>query len=376
MRNKRLALLVLILLLTFVGCKNNDTMLHNNNASSPENSTSETDVIQQSTSDEDAPNTINQQNASNQQSSISPEKSKEIDEFYQNWDGGQIKLEDNNFVNYYSLVRDNSDTLLIYLDGSTYESVMGVHDGGSWVRPGNPYSFAKNHFSEYDFLTLDKVNVKYGYDHSTDPAVINNYTLENNVNSAVSVIDNYLDNTKKEYNEIIIFGISQGGQIMPKVYSQLQNKDKITKLVILGSGGLSQYEDFMILKDSDLPMDPGNKAGYAQVEDAYADIQNNYDSTDKQYFGYTYKMWSGFLKYKPLDDYININIPILILHGAKDSNSPVESARAVDLAFQEAGKDNLKYIEYKDMGHGPESKEQSGQVFGDLADWIENNSNE
>lgn len=335
MKHKTVILLFIVLLITFIGCKNTDTI----------------DIDQQKAKPLD--------------------KSKEMDEFYQTWNQEQIKLSENAFVNYYSLIREDSDTLMIYLEGSGYQSVMGVKDGSNWIRSGNPYSFAKKHFPDYDFLTLDNVNVKMGGDQFTDSAVINNYTFDNRVNSAVSVIDNFLSNSDKDYKEIIIFGISQGGQILPKVYSQLQKKDDITRLIALGSGGLSQYEEFMILKDSNLTMEPGYKEEYAKIEGAYPDILDNPDSVEKQYFGFTYKTWYGFLNYDPMDDYININIPILLLHGADDTNSPVESARTVETEFQKAGKANLKYIEYADMGHGPGSKEQSDQLFGDINRWLQ-----
>jgi len=349
-RNKVMIFLLMILVILFNGCNKTYSIKSNSSV--------------------DAAN----KNSAADGSGTSSDLSKEMDEFYQAWNQEQIKLSDNAFVNYYYLIRDKSDTLLIYLEGSGDQSVMGVKEGGIWIRGGNPYSFAKKRFPDYDFLTMDNVNVTMGGDHFMDPAVTNEYTFDNRVKSAVTVIDTFLNNSKKNYKDVIIFGISQGGQILPRVYLSLQRKNDITKLIALGSGGLSQYEDFMILKDSDLPMEPGFKEGYAAIEEAYPDIQKHPDSVERQYFGYSYKMWHGFLNYKPLDDYMNIDIPILLLHGAKDFNSSVESARAVETEFKAAGKINLKYIEYPDMGHGPESKEQSEQLFGDINNWLEENN--
>lgn len=365
-KNIRIILLLIVLLVTLVGCINTDT-IESNYTTSPDNSNTATDHAQETSSSEAPQSTADQSNGAE----ASPDKNKEMDEFYQAWNQEQIKLGDNNFVNYYSLVREDSDTLMIYLEGSGCQSVMGVKEGGKWIRGGNPYSFAKKHFPNYDFLTLDNVNITMGGDHFNDPAVINNYTFDNRVSSSVSVIDTFLDNSNKDYKEIIIFGISQGGHILPRVYSQLKNKDAVTRLIALGSGGLSQYEEFMILKDSKLPMEPGFKEGYAAIEEVYPDIIQNPDSVEMQYFGFPYKMWYGFLKYNPMEDYRTINIPFLLLHGAEDTSSPVETARAVESEFQTAGKANLKYIEYPTMGHGPESKEQSDQLFNDIKSWLQ-----
>lgn len=367
LKNKLMILLLIVLFVMLTGCKKTDAVELSNNMASVESSDSATDKPSENSSSESAQNTADQ----NSGASMSPEKSKEIDEFYQAWNQEQIKLDEDNFVNYYSLIRDGSDTLLVYLEGSSCQSVLGLKDGDNWIMGGNPYSFAKNHFPDYDFLTLDNVNVKMGGDHYDDPAVINNYTFDNRVNSSVAVIDTFLSNSNKEYKDIIIFGISQGGHILPRVYSQLKHKNAVTRLIAMGSGGLTQYEEFMILKDSTLPMEPGFKEGYAAIEEAYPDILQNPDSVERQYFGYPYKMWYGFLKYNPMEDYLNINIPILLLHGAEDTNSPVETARAVESEFQKAGKSNLKYIEYATMSHGPESKEQSDQLFNDIRSWLQ-----
>lgn len=297
--------------------------------------------------------------------------SKKVDDFYSDWNQGQIILDKNNFVNYYSLIRNNSDTLMIYLDGSGYQSVMGVKEGDEWVMIGNPYGLAKNHFPRYDFLAFEKVNVKMGEDPFSETEIINNYTLESRVNSAVVVINNFLENSNKEYKNIIIFGISQGGQIMPKIYNMLKHKDDITALIALGAGGLSQYEEFKVLQDSDLDMPPGYKEGYLQIEEAYRDIQNNPESVEKEYFGFNYNTWYGFMNYHPIEDYKKISIPILLLHGSLDSNSPVESSRSVKEVFDKLEKTNLTFIEYQDMSHGPESKEQSDRLFQDISNWLQ-----
>jgi pimeloyl-ACP methyl ester carboxylesterase len=367
LKSQLIILLLIVLLVALAGCKKTDTTEQSNRTASLDGGNTATDKAPENSGSEAPQNTADQNN----EAATSPDKSKEMDEFYQAWNQEQMKLDDNNFVNYYSLIREGSDTLLIYLEGSGCQSVMGVKGGGKWIRGGNPYSFAKKHFPDYDFLTLDNVNVKMGGDHFDNSTVINNYTFDNRVNSSVSVIDTFLSNSKKKYIKIILFGISQGGHILPRVYSHLKNKDTITRLIALGSGGLSQYEEFMILKDSELPMEPGYKEEYAAIEEAYPDILQNPDSVERQYFGYPYKMWYGFLKYHPMEDYININIPILLLHGAEDTNSPVETARVVVSEFQKAGKTNLKYIEYATMGHGPESKEQSDQLFNDIKSWLQ-----
>lgn len=75
------------------------------------------------------------------------------------------------------------------------------------------------------------------------------------------------------------------------------------------------------------------------------------NSIDKYVFGHPYKKWYGFMKYKPLDYYVDIEIPILLIHGSDDINCHVESARYLKDKFTEVGKENLDYIELADMDH-------------------------
>jgi dipeptidyl aminopeptidase/acylaminoacyl peptidase len=213
----------------------------------------------------------------------------------------------------------------------------------------------------------EKVNVTIGGDHEGDEAMLRRYSLDDRVESAVAVIDRFLDETT--YETVFIYGGSEGGVILPKVYNSLENKDRITKLVISGAGGLRQYEEFKILQQrDDLP--DTLKRGCEQVDSVIDEIRADPDSIEKQYFGHAYRRWSGFLDYVPLDDLVSIDIPILLIHGAQDVSSPVETARIVVSEFDELGKTNLTYHEYEEMGHNPSSEEEQDKVYEALREWL------
>ena len=53
----------------------------------------------------------------------------------------------------------------------------------------------------------------------------------------------------------------------------------------------------------------------------------------------------------------NWQTPVLLIHGDKDDNVPVQESRQMNRALVKANKPVL-FIEVADMGHGPSSEEE------------------
>jgi pimeloyl-ACP methyl ester carboxylesterase len=304
---------------------------------------------------------------------MDPELSQAVEQYYKQTAFGTLSLNGHDVVHYGYLKRKATakpmKPLLVYINGSGYQSAFGLKVGERWVQAGNPVGFMKALFPDYDILAPEKTNVTIGGDHSHDNMVISTYTLENRVRSAAAVIDTILDKT--DYPRIFILGISEGAYILPRLYQELRHKAAITALVIWGSGGLSQYEEFNWLAGSEVSMDPGMKKGYKSLESVASDIKANPNAIDKEYFGFPYKRWASFLWYSPLDDLVDINIPILLMHGTEDECSSVESSRLVERTFRKLGKKNLTYYEYAGITHGPETEEECKRFYGDLMTWLQ-----
>lgn len=161
-----------------------------------------------------------------------------------------IQLQDG-FINYYLLHKENNierknDSLIIYLTGSDLTCVLGTN-------LENKAFFAKtlvklNEYSSSEFAMLipDKTNITRGQDGGNDMKVISHYTLQERVAGAAMVIDNFLG--VNDYKSVFMVGASEGGAILPKVYNSLKYKEKVSKLVMLAGGGLSQYEEFKLLQ--------------------------------------------------------------------------------------------------------------------------------
>jgi pimeloyl-ACP methyl ester carboxylesterase len=303
---------------------------------------------------------------------MDPELAQAVEQYYKQTIFKEISLTDGDVVHYGYLKRNGAEKpvkpLLVYINGSGYQSAFGLKEGERWVQAGNPAGFMKALFPEYDILVPEKINITIGGDHTRDKRVISKYTLEGRVRSAAAVIDYILDRTA--YKSVFILGISEGAYILPRLYHELRHKKSISALVIWGAGGMSQYEEFNLLAESNVSMDTGMKKGYKSLESVASDIKAHPNSIEKEYFGFTYKRWASFLWYYPINDIVEIKIPILLMHGTEDECSSVESSRLVHRTFKKLGKKNLTYYEYAGMTHGPETMEECKRFYGDLMVWL------
>jgi pimeloyl-ACP methyl ester carboxylesterase len=273
---------------------------------------------------------------------------------YGNLETDRIYSNDN-FINYYVLHKQNdqdtsSKGLIIYLTGSGMDCALGLQQEGVWQNDDLFIKSLNKYLSpNFDILVPEKMNIKLGNEQSDDPKVFEHYTLEERVSSAELVIDTFLEN--HEYDNVYLIGVSEGAQILPMVYNNLREKNKIAKLVVLGSGGLSQYEEFKILQKSTLPMPQPYQQMLMEADNVMEAIRSNQDVHDKWYAGYPYKHWAGFFPYRPLDDFIKIDIPILLMQGTRDISTPIESSQFFVAEFKRLGKNNLTYVEYKNGDH-------------------------
>jgi pimeloyl-ACP methyl ester carboxylesterase len=292
---------------------------------------------------------------------------------YENLEVDRIYLNDN-FINYYVLHKQNdqdtnSKGLIIYLTGSGMDCALGLQQEGVWQNEKLFINSLNKYLSpDFDILVPEKMNIKLGNDQSNDPKVFEHYTLAERVSSAVLVIDTFLE--KHEYNHVYLMGVSEGAQILPMVYHNLKGENRIAKLVVLGSGGLSQYEEFKVLQKSTLPMPQAYRELLMEADNVMEAIRSKQDVHDKWYVGYPYEHWAGFFPYRPLDDFVKINVPIFLMQGTKDTSAPIESSRVFAAEFERLGKNNLTYIEYKNGDHRFNGKFK--EILKKIENWLLN----
>jgi len=68
-----------------------------------------------------------------------------------------------------------------------------------------------------------------------------------------------------------------------------------------------------------------------------------------------------------LPDLLKVEVPIYMIHGEEDIMVPIKSADLIQEAFDQAGKMNLQYARYDDLGHALTGRED---VYAPMLDWI------
>jgi pimeloyl-ACP methyl ester carboxylesterase len=236
------------------------------------------------------------------------------------------------------------ERLLVYLPGSGSGSALGRKAGGMWKVLSDGWMFKQKFDKGFDLFIADKANILPGMDGSKDEAFLRAYTLDGRVAAAVATIQAFV--AAHTYREVYLLGASEGATIAARVFLALRGTVDFKKVAVISGNSLSQAEEFGILADKDgLKMPDSYRAGLTSLPEEYPKIQDDPDSITKMWFGHTYRRWSTFLPYRPLEDLLKIDVPLYAYHGRKDISTPVEGSRALKAAFDAAGKSNLLYVE-------------------------------
>lgn len=261
--------------------------------------------------------------------------------------------------------RDDNDVLLVFLTGSGMNSVLGVKEGPVWTSVEFSHFVVTAYEARFDLAIPEKPGYDRGKDYSKRSDLFPMYTVEHLVDSYVNTIDSYLD--RYPYDTVILFGLSEGGLLAPRVYNEMKHKSRVSKMVVWGAGGFSQAESFRVLSQSPVPMPAAYRRECARVDETIEAIEKDSQSTTRFYLGWPYVRWTSFFAYTPADEYRSIIVPVLFVQGTTDFSSPVESVYQIRDTF---GSNNYSYW-FREMGHVPEDDKEILQILNDVAGWIE-----
>lgn len=133
------------------------------------------------------------------------------------------------------------------------------------------------------------------------------------VDENVEFVRQILSMHEHDPSEIVVFGVSEAGNVALAIATQLP----VTKVVVVGSGGLTQISELKFLAEKHtLDVDIDALADKVGKEPSRIDIQA---------YGQTYKYWHSVLYIDPLDFVRMLDIPLLFVIGELDEMVPVES---------------------------------------------------
>lgn len=265
---------------------------------------------------------------------------------------------------YYRWMVPGSRRLIVYLEGSGLYSVLGTEEKGRLDSYTVSYVILDAWKDSADILIPEKPGMHKGGQFYGDASVLASYTVEDHASSHARGIDDHL--SRYQYDEVFLVGFSEGGALLPAVYEAMERKGEITGLVAVGAGVMNQYDEFILLAESPLTMNDQYRNGLSHVAEAREKIMQDPESIEKWYLGWPYRRWSSYFSYTPANLYRDVPVPVLFLHGEKDTSSPVESS----LAANSLGLSNCTVITYPEMGHGPDTDEQRTRLFTDITEWF------
>lgn len=278
--------------------------------------------------------------------------------------------------------------LVLFLAGSSLEPVFKYSLADNQVF--SPYwGFAK-YKEDYHIAYINIAGLPL-YDsipnnrtiYKVDTSVFKYNTLDWRAESASIAID-YLVK-KLNPTKVYVIGHSQGGQVVPKVAVLNKNIDKI---VVMSANALDHIYDLILITRQKAINNFMSQEEAQYVIDSLFNVQKEIysdpKSVKKSFWGGTYNKWYSYSKTTPLDNMLQLDIPILLIASGRDlDGSYIANTDYAMLEFIRKGKTNLTYKVYPNFDHiyievirkfgndtGYEFKME--QVINDIFSWINN----
>lgn len=258
----------------------------------------------------------------------------------------------------------NKFGIVLVLQGSKCETVYSSI-------PATQDLIIKNSFARLDIE-------KYGINKNSTscPKVyLDNNSIDSRINDVLKVLY-HLRKEPRWNHDLYIVGASEGATLAPILATYIPETKKI---VLLGSGGgMTMKEDFQLLEKSRLAREAKNteeiKKEILIIENQMNEMINNPLSTKTWAGGTnTYKWWASILNVRPLEYMLDLDIPILLMHGDRDTSSSIETSRLSDNQFKLKEKKNLSYKEYKGYDHNwnnEKGENKTKDILIDLVSWL------
>jgi pimeloyl-ACP methyl ester carboxylesterase len=181
---------------------------------------------------------------------------------------------------------------------------------------------------------------------TVDQEVFHRYeTRERRVADQIAVMDAYLKGSAGI--PVLLAGTSQGGVVAADVAA---SDSRVTHLLMMASGGgWTQAQELTWL------VGEGGQGhlGISSIEELDSKFEEikAAPASDTLWLGHSFRMWSSYLWFRPMDGLTKLSIPIFLGQGTSDQSTPVESARAMRDEFHRLGLTNLTYAEYPGLDH-------------------------
>jgi len=201
--------------------------------------------------------------------------------------------------------------------------------------------------SNYTWAIIPKPG-REGIFLESDIKNINNKFYQNDyqeyrVNQIDKSIEHIIHNHLGDFEDVIVYGHSEGATIAAAL--ALKNK-QITKLGFWSGNVLNNFYEFSLFNRIESLnrqiTDSTAHENILGIIEWYKSVASNPNSTEIDHFGFTNKRWSSYEK-PPIEDLLEIDIPIFALFATEDESTPIETAYLVPIQFLQNRKNNLTF---------------------------------
>ncbi len=279
-------------------------------------------------------------------------------------------------------------------DAGPYPVVVLVH--GSGPNDRNESIYGNKPFKDIASGLIKQGIAVLRYDKRTfthiekfnDPAIIADFTIYNEVVDDAKYAVEFLSTFEGiDKGNIYVIGHSLGANQAPRI---AKDNDLVAGIVLLAGNVtplqnlvVAQYDYLLGLDGSMSDSDNEQLQSVKKAADLITSDAMTLETDMSETMGLPPKYWMAIKSYNPVDEAKMLNIPILVMQGARDYQVTVSEFEKWQAQLGELG----EYKLYDDLNHlfmtgkgmsKPEDYTTAGnvseQVIVDIADWIKKNS--
>lgn len=297
-------------------------------------------------------------------------------------------IEHNDTINYHAFAPGgliSKQNLLVFIHGSGARPFFEFFTEKGKKYRGSSMPFKVESIpNDYAFVIISKKGIPFCSDSEEEFKASDAYHVNLSLQYRVLQVDKVINDIVKNYipkpKKIVVIGHSEGSDVVAKLGTL---NSKITHIGFWSGSGNSQLYDFpLFIRKDVLQGKLTEEEGLVQMDSLftqYKAMMNDKDAVDKKWYGHAYKRWVNFSE-PPIKNLLQINIPLYVAMGAKDTSVPIESTYLIPVEFIRNGKENLTFKVYPNLDHSfneqlvdGKKKRHWNNVFVEFMNWVNKN---
>lgn len=270
----------------------------------------------------------------------------------------EFSLEDKGDTIHFYVYNPNNvvkNKIFLYLQGSGDLPMVNGDEEEECCYNNYPKNLMKAFPGDYAFVYIQKVGLPYYSRTLKDYKPNDTFVRRNNVIDRAYIADKVIKYIlKKVYPSakiVAVLGHSEGSDVAAKL--AVINK-KVTHLCFAAGNGASQtFNNILLIRRKMLQKEISALEAQTRIDallEGLDKVYENPNSTELYYNGDTYK-WNYAINQPPIDNLLQLKIPIYLAIGSNDEKVPVEASDFIKAEFVRRRKKNLTSKVYLNSNH-------------------------